>query len=107
LVQLHGQRAIDAGESGEVYLRFGRDSARVVGSTGCNGLSASYTRNGAALYFGRAVTTRVASLDERRKAQEGAFLAAIRATERHEIAGNTLTLNGSSGPLARLVAIAK
>jgi heat shock protein HslJ len=107
LAELSGRPAPGAGGAREAHLQFGQDSARVVGSTGCNRLTGSFTRDGATLRFGPAVTTRMACLDPQLNEQERAFLAALEATERHEIAGDTLTLIGRAGPLARLAAIAR
>jgi heat shock protein HslJ len=107
LAELSGRPAVGAGGAREAHLQFGQDSARVVGSTGCNRLTGSFTRDGAALRFGPAATTRMACLDPQLNEQEQAFLAALQATERHEIVGDTLTLVGRAGPLARLTAIAK
>jgi heat shock protein HslJ len=46
----------------------------------------------------------MACLEEELNRQEQAFLAALRDTERHEIAGDTLRLVGPAGVLVRLVA---
>ena len=101
LVELGGQPALPGPNQNQPQLRFTGDSLRVVGSTGCNRLSGSYTRDGASLRFGPAITTKMACVDQRLNEQETRFLAALRATERHEIQSDTLTLIGASGPLAR------
>ena len=101
LVELDGRPALGTDSARSPQLRFVGDSARVVGSTGCNRLSGSYERNGAALRFGPAITTKMACLDPQLNQQEVAFIGAIEATERHEITGDTLTLIGRAGPVAR------
>ena len=106
LVELGGQPALGADGTGEAVLEVG-DSARVAGSTGCNRLSGPFTRDGDALRFGPAAVTRMACVDAGRNQQEQAFLGALRATERHRVAGDTLVLVGPAGDLARLVVAAR
>ena len=105
LVELGGRQSIGAGGERDAHLVFAQDSARISGSTGCNRLNGSYTREGAALRFGQTATTRMACLDPQLNQQEQTFLAALQATERYEIVRDTLTLVGAAGPLARLVAV--
>jgi heat shock protein HslJ len=107
LAEVGGRPAIGAVGEREAHLQLGRDSARVVGSTGCNRLTGTYTSDGATLRFGPAATTRMACLEPQMGEQEQAFLAALQATERLQIVGDTLTLVGRAGPLARLTAVAK
>ena len=104
LAELGGRPAAGTGGQRDAHLQFSQDSARVAGSTGCNRLTGTFTRDGATLRFGPAATTRMACLDAQLNQQEQGFLDALRATERYEIAGDTLTLLGAAGPLARLVA---
>ena len=104
LLELNGRPAAGAVSERQAHLQFLADSSRVVGSTGCNRLSGPYTREGASLRFGPAAMTRMACLEAELNQQEQAFVAALTATERHTIDGDTLTLIGSSGPLARLLA---
>ena len=104
LVELGGQPALPGPNQSQAQLRFAGDSGRVVGSTGCNRLSGSYTRSGTTLRFGPAITTKMACVDPRLNEQEARFVAALEATERHEIQGDTLTLIGSAGPVARFAA---
>ena len=103
LVELGGRPAAGTGHSREAHLEFAADGGRVTGSTGCNRLTGSFTRDAAMLRFGATATTRMACLDPSLNAQEQRFLAVLRDTERHEIAGDTLTLIGAGGTLARLV----
>jgi len=104
LVELGGTAAVPAEGAREAHLRFDGDSARVAGSTGCNRLFGRYTRDGDGLRFGDAGTTRMACVDPRLAQQEQRLLAALSATTSHAVAGDTLTLVGAAGPLARLVA---
>jgi heat shock protein HslJ len=107
LTELDGRPSAGAGGDREPHLRFAEDSARVTGSTGCNRLTGPFTRDGATLRFGAVATTRMACVDSLLNQREQAFLAALGRTERYEVAGDTLTLIGSAGPLARLVAVTR
>ena len=104
LIELNGKPALAAAEH-RADLQFARgDSARVSGSSGCNRFTGSFTHHGADLRFEQMASTNMACIDERVSEQEYAFLTALGATERYAVAGDTLTLLGSSGPLARFVA---
>lgn len=103
LTELNGKPALTTGGPDRAHLRFVGDSALVSGGTGCNRLSGKFTRDGAALHFPPLATTMMACVDQQVAEQEHAFLAALGATERYTMAGDTLTLVGSSGPIARLV----
>jgi putative lipoprotein len=103
LIEVNGRPVASAGER-SAHLQFGPDSGRVVGSTGCNRLTGTYSRDGATLRFGPAATTRMACLDSQRNDQERDLLEALQATERHEIAGNTLALHSSARVVARFEA---
>lgn len=106
LMDVKGEPAVAEAEGArEAYLQFGPDRGRVVGSTGCNRLSGSFTRDGAELRFGPAATTRMACLNPQAVTQEQAFLSALRSTQRHEISGDTLSLIGRTGTLARFTAV--
>ena len=98
-----GSQPATSGPRG-VYLQFASDSARVTGSTGCNQLTGPFMRDGSALTFGAMITTKMACVDPRLNQQEHAFLAALQATQRYEITGDTLILIGAAGPVARLAA---
>ena len=103
LIELNGKPALAAAEH-RADLQFARgDSARVSGSSGCNRFMGSFTHTGADLRFGQMASTQMACIDERVSEQEHAFLTAMGATERYAVAGDTLTLFGSSGTLARFV----
>jgi heat shock protein HslJ len=101
LVELNGQPALPGPSQNAAQLRFEGDSSRVTGSTGCNRLTGPYTKDGASLRFGPSITTRMACADPRLNEQEARFVAALQATERHQIERDTLTLLGYAGALAR------
>ena len=101
LVELNGKPAINSGGERGAHLRFPRGATRVTGSTGCNRLTGSVTRQGTSLRFGPTAMTRMACVGGGINEQERAMLAALQATERYEIARDTLTLLGASGALAR------
>ena len=103
LIELNGKPTLTTGGPDRAHLRFVSDSALVSGGTGCNRFSGKFTHDGAALHFPPLATTMMACVDQQVAEQEHAFLAALGATERYTMAGDTLTLVGTSGPLARLV----
>jgi heat shock protein HslJ len=107
VVEIGGQPAAGSGGPREPHLQFEADGRRVVGSTGCNGLTGQFTHDGPTLRFGPTATTRMACVDPSVNEQEQRFLAALRDTERHQISGDTLTLLGPGGTLARLVAASR
>lgn len=104
LIELNGRPAVAAESGRSAYLRFEKDSARVVGSTGCNRLTGSYKHDAEVLRFGPAATTRMACLDAQLNDQETGFLKALNDTNRQLITGDTLTLVGPTGRLARFAA---
>ena len=103
LVELSGSPSLDGEGARAAGLEFLADGGRVAGSTGCNRLTGTFTRTGEELRFGPAATTRMACVDQRLMTQEQTFLAALTATERHRVDGDTLVLIGRSGSVARLV----
>src|SRR5262245_33539681 len=92
LIELNGKPALVTGGSDRAHLRFVGDSALVSGGTGCNRFSGSFTHDGTALHFPPLATTQMACMDQAVADQEHAFLAALGATERYAMAGDTLTL---------------
>ena len=72
---------------------------KVHGSAGCNRMTGTYELDGANLKFGPLATTRMACPG---MATETAFLKALGATTRYEIAGTRLTLLGADTAVARL-----
>lgn len=105
LTEVGGRRAVDGEASGHAYVQFERDGGRVSGSTGCNQLTGSFSGSASTLRFQPGTTTRMACLDRQISQQELAFLGALQSTERYEITGNTLTLIGPRGPVARLMRV--
>jgi len=109
LTEVRGQPAVAVDDAREPHLKFAVDSAgaaRVAGSTGCNRLNGSYTRDGDVLRVGPTAMTRMACVEPAIGAQEAALLAALAATRRHAIVGDVLTLSDAEGPLARFTAVA-
>lgn len=105
LVELGGMPAVGGNDSGRtVRIRFDADSGRVHGSGGCNRLFGPYKLSGDSLRLGPLASTKMACLDDQSNRQETAFLAALDDTRSYRISGDTLSLVGSSGLLALLVA---
>jgi len=104
LVELNGRPAVTAGDANDPFLRFAVDSSRVTGNTGCNLLAGPFTLAGESLRFGALITTKRACVEQARNQQEVEFSAALGATTRYTVSGDTLTLFGASGPVAQLVA---
>ena len=79
-------------------LRLVAEGRKVQGSAGCNRMMGSYELTDSSLKFGPLATTRMAcpSLQD-----EQAYLKALGATTRYEVAGSTLALFGPDGPVAR------
>jgi heat shock protein HslJ len=89
--------------SAPARMRLQSDSGRVSGDAGCNRFAGPYVRDGASLRLGPLVSTRRACIDDGANRQEMEVLAALEATRRHAIAGDTLVLTGDAGVLARWV----
>lgn len=103
LIDLHGAPAIGEA-SARPTLTFEVDSLRVSGNFGCNRGGGSFTTTGDhMLQFSPITMTRRACIDERMNVQETAFAAAVQATDRYRIVGDTLELRQSDRVLARLV----
>jgi heat shock protein HslJ len=100
LVDVGGRPAVP---SAPATMRFGPDSGRVTGNAGCNRFAGPYTRDGASLRLGPLVSTRRACIDDAASRQEMQLLAALEATRRHAMTGDTLVLSGDAGVLARWV----
>jgi heat shock protein HslJ len=82
-------------------LRLVADGHKVQGSAGCNRMMGTYQLTDSSLKFGPLATTRMACPSMQ---GEQAYLAALGATTRYEIAGSTLTLFGKDGPVAKFEA---
>ncbi|HET9010602.1 MAG TPA: META domain-containing protein [Gemmatimonadaceae bacterium] len=107
LVSLHGQPAVPSTGMRAAGLRMSGDSLRMSGSGGCNRIGATYTLDGDRLSFGPILATRMACADALLNRQETDFLAALQATTRYRIAGDTLILAGAGDDLARLLRAAR
>lgn len=79
-------------------IRFDSAASRASGFAGCNRYSAKYTMTGDSLHFGPAISTKMACAQG--DALERAFLAIIPEVTTFHATDSTLTLAGSSGPLA-------
>jgi Heat shock protein len=79
-------------------IRFDSAATRAAGFAGCNRYSAPYTMKGDSLHFGPAISTKMACAEG--DSLERAFLAIIPDVTTFQATDSTLTLAGSSGPLA-------
>ena len=89
--------------SRQPHLRF--YGARASGSTGCNSIGGPYELNDDRLRFGLLIMTRMACVEEPRNQQEQQFTAALGATDRYEITGDSLTFFAGTTARARFVAV--
>jgi len=80
----------------QLSMTFG-DDGTVGGETGCNTFRGSYTVTDTTIEFSPLITTRRACTSEAANAQEQAFLAALAASTRYELAGDRLTLRNDPG----------
>ncbi len=103
LIELNGAPAIPE-MSARPWLRFNTDSLRVNGNFGCNNGAGSFTTGpDQAMHFGPIATTRRACLNEQMNAQETALGAALQATDRYRLVGDTLELRQAEKSLARFI----
>jgi len=98
----HPTRAADS--IAEPHLLLQPAQKRAGGSTGCNSFSGAYQLSGDSLRLGPLITTRRACLDPEMNRQEQSLLNALGETRTWQVTGDTLTLTGESGPLARFAA---
>jgi heat shock protein HslJ len=80
----------------ELTATFG-DDGNVSGNTGCNSFRGPYRLEGETLALGPLVSTRRACLSAEANVQEQAFLVALAAAARFELAGDRLTLRDAVG----------
>ena len=105
LVELEGAPALAPSTQRTANLQFGGGDARVTGFSTCNNLFGGYdTPGGDSLRLTDLASTKMACDDPALAQQEQRFMAVLRQVERFAIAGDTLTLFGCTGPLARFVA---
>jgi putative lipoprotein len=89
----------------EPNMRLDLSQRRVRGNTGCNDIRGSYVLSGDSLRFSQVGVTRRACVDQEMKRQEGIFLDALDAARTWRVGGDTLTLSGEPGELARFAAV--
>jgi putative lipoprotein len=75
------------------------------GSTGCNGFSGQFERDGDRIRFGRMAATLMACADPALMAQERRFLQVLERVDRAAVVGDDMTLYAGDQPLARFVAV--
>ncbi len=96
-----GDQIAPVGAGGRyLTMRFDADGARVSGFSGCNQYNAQYTVTGDSIAFGPVVSTKMAC--EGFDSLEQAFLGAIPATARLQLADSSLVLFGGAGVAIRL-----
>lgn len=106
LVQVAGNPVTAAADRQEPYFLLASADKRMQGFAGCNRMSGPYEIADSNLKFGAVIATRMACMDPNNP--EDAFLKALIATTRWNIAGKQLELYDSAGALvARLEAGAK
>ena len=95
-----GEAAAPLGAGGRpATIQFDPGAGRAAGFAGCNRYSAGYTLAGDSLTFGPALSTKMACADGDELERE--YLAVLPAIRSYQLSDATLTLDGSSGPLAR------
>jgi heat shock protein HslJ len=106
LIELAGQPA-RADESGAFPdLRLDSAQKKASGHAGCNRFFGSYSSSTDSLRMGPLASTRRACINPALNEQEKAYLSALDETRTWSIVGDTLTIGGVSGSLARFVAAA-
>ncbi len=105
LAVLGGRPAHTVDDAPAPNLELESAQRRMRGNTGCNGMSGGYVLAGDSLRFGPITATKRACTDEEMNRQEGILLEALGATRTWRVAGDTLTLAGEPGELARFVAV--
>lgn len=104
LLDVAGQPARVADSIAEPQLLLHPAQKEAGGSTGCNSFRGAYQLSGDSLRFGPLITTRRACLNPETNQQERWFLNALGDTRTWQVAGDTLTLTGEAGQLARFAA---
>jgi heat shock protein HslJ len=103
LAELDGEAVTAAEGQSMPYLELDAETSHVSGSGGCNSLTGSFEKRGDELRFGPIATTLMACPDPVMQ-RETAFLAALAATTRYELDGESLALLADDTVVARLVA---
>ncbi len=87
----------------EVFILFGKDTARVNGSGGCNNFFGKYVKDGSSLKIGPVASTEMYC--EGRMETESAFFKGLETTVRYKINGDVLSLFNSDKVFAKLEAV--
>jgi putative lipoprotein len=104
LAELNGKPAEPgAGKSAHLVLH---KKGKLSGFTGCNNLMGTYIAEQGALQFTPSATT-MKMCPQNLMAQEQAFLAALKATNKYQVSGNTLELMNGDQALAKFEGEAK
>lgn len=99
LIQL-GENSSPKGNGGKpVTMTLASAETRASGNAGCNRYSGPYTLSGSGLTFGPAISTKMACNEG--MDVETAFLGMLPNVTSYQATDSSLTLMGSSGPLAR------
>lgn len=95
LIELNGA----AVNTTKAYLEFDREAKRFAGNGGCNRIAGSFELDGTNLKFSRAISTRMACLDNEVQQVETNFLKGLEQTTNYQIQGNTLRLWAGGNPI--------
>jgi heat shock protein HslJ len=101
LFELHDLPTIGGPNQTPATLRI--DGGTLTGFTGCNRLSGPVTWSSDKVHFGPLAMTRMACLDTNLGRQESGLVKALKAAERQQVIGDTLTLFDAAGSLARFI----
>lgn len=104
LVQLGSSPAVTTSGATPPYLRLDADSARAVGSTGCNQFGGPFARDGERLRLGPLATTRRACTDPVLARQETIYVRVLESTDGARVERDTLVLLSGGAPAARFAA---
>jgi heat shock protein HslJ len=103
LNEIRGQAVLPVEEGRELHITFDTEQHRVSGSAGCNRFSGPYTRAADRLTIGPLISTKMACADDRLNRQETDYMAALQATDRYMVSGDTLTLASGNERVARFI----
>jgi uncharacterized lipoprotein YbaY/heat shock protein HslJ len=103
LVSVEGREVVTPEDQREAHMVLATDEARVRGNAGCNNFFGGYETEGDTLAFGALGSTMMACPEG--MDTERAFLAALEATERYELKGETLALYAGDQVVARFEAV--
>lgn len=104
LVDVAGQPARVADNIAEPHLLLHPAQKQAGGGTGCNSFGGPYQLSGDSVRLGPLIATLRACLDPEMNRQERSFLTALGETRTWQVTGDTLTLTGEAGQLARFAA---